>query len=497
MENGEDRNDSQVPAEADDERPSFKTREQVYDRIGTQPDPVGEAPGQGVEAPERGAANGADALDAERETEAAVDLQKHGAKRPTADTDGDGKAKPVYPRPRPSSKVCILSIDGGGVRGVIPSKILTRLEQMLAEKSGDPDARVADYFDLVAGTSAGGILAVTLLAPNEAGRPMFSAAEAGTFFTRHAGTIFPRNKHTVKVWRLVKNVFRPAYRARPLEKLLASYLTTPAGKTLTLKDILRPVLITTYDILHARPLFFFCQRARLSPSHDYLLTDVCRATSAAPALFPPARISSVDQKNRRVCVDGGVIANNPALAAVHHVMANTEDFPTDGPARRSCRDMLVLSIGAGQDETTLEYEQTRKWGMAKWAGALLDVMVFGNANMTHYQLCIAFDSEGARDNYLRIETTRLPKQSKVLDNTHPRNLARLSALADECLTERARYYDPEVGHLVPMGQTNEERLDRFADQLVAERRARLQQQPHRSGLSDGATNVDEARAFEQ
>lgn len=50
-----------------------------------------------------------------------------------------------------------------------------------------------------------------------------------------------------------------------------------------------------------------------------------------------------------------------------------EDFPTGGPARRSCRDMLVLSIGAGQDETTLEYEQTRKWGMAKWAGALLDV----------------------------------------------------------------------------------------------------------------------------
>lgn len=50
---------------------------------------------------------------------------------------------------------------------------------------------------------------------------------------------------------------------------------------------------------------------------------MCRATSAAPALFPPARIESVDRKNRRVCVDGGVIANNPALAAVHHVMANT------------------------------------------------------------------------------------------------------------------------------------------------------------------------------
>lgn len=85
----------------------------------------------------------------------------------------------------------------------------------------------------------------------------------------------------------------------------------------------------------------------------------------------------------------------------------------------------------------------------------------------------------------------------MLDNTHPRNLERLSALADESLRDRARYYDPEVGHLVPIEQTNEERLNWFADQLVAERKSRLQQEPHRSGLSETPSNVDEARAFEQ
>lgn len=56
--------------------------------------------------------------------------------------------------------------------------------------------------------------AVTLLAPNEAGRPMFSAAEAGTFFTQNATTIFPRKKHSFKFWRTVRNIFRPAYRVR-------------------------------------------------------------------------------------------------------------------------------------------------------------------------------------------------------------------------------------------------------------------------------------------
>lgn len=138
MENGEDWNGSQAPASAgDDERPSFKTREQVYDRIGAQADPVGEAPGQGVEAPERGSANGADALDAERETEAAVDLHKYGAKRPTANSDGDGKAKPVYPKPRPSSKVCILSIDGGKGASGSAQPMLRAYHQLCPPLCGD------------------------------------------------------------------------------------------------------------------------------------------------------------------------------------------------------------------------------------------------------------------------------------------------------------------------------------------------------------------------
>lgn len=57
----------------------------------------------------------------------------------------------------------ILSIDGGGIRGVIPAYALTVLEKKLQEKTGDPNARVADFFDLVAGTSIGGILTAVLL----------------------------------------------------------------------------------------------------------------------------------------------------------------------------------------------------------------------------------------------------------------------------------------------------------------------------------------------
>jgi hypothetical protein len=100
-------------AGASEERPSFRTRAHVYNRIGAQPDPVGEAPGQGVAGQEGRRGEGEDALDAEREKEETVDVEQYGDRRPTANNDGDGKAKPVYPKPRPSLKVCILSIDGG------------------------------------------------------------------------------------------------------------------------------------------------------------------------------------------------------------------------------------------------------------------------------------------------------------------------------------------------------------------------------------------------
>ena len=62
----------------------------------------------------------------------------------------------------------ILSIDGGGIRGLIPAQVLTVLETKLQKASGNPDARIADYFDLVAGTSTGGILTCIYLCPDEA-----------------------------------------------------------------------------------------------------------------------------------------------------------------------------------------------------------------------------------------------------------------------------------------------------------------------------------------
>ncbi|VAI92890.1 unnamed protein product [Triticum turgidum subsp. durum] len=97
---------------------------------------------------------------------------------------------PTSPPPRHGRLITVLSIDGGGVRGIIPGTILAFLEQKLQEFDG-PDARIADYFDVVAGTSTGGLVAAMLTAPNDQGRPLFAAKDVNKFYLEHCANIFP------------------------------------------------------------------------------------------------------------------------------------------------------------------------------------------------------------------------------------------------------------------------------------------------------------------
>jgi hypothetical protein len=100
---------------------------------------------------------------------------------------------PRSPPPAYGSIVTVLSIDGGGVRGIIPGTILAFLEAKLQELDG-PDARIADYFDVIAGTSTGGLVTAMLTAPNKEGRPLFAAKDINDFYLKHCPKIFPAKR---------------------------------------------------------------------------------------------------------------------------------------------------------------------------------------------------------------------------------------------------------------------------------------------------------------
>src|ERR1051325_2540088 len=120
----------------------------------------------------------------------------------------------------------ILSIDGGGIRGIIAGHVLIALEQKLQELSNDPSRRIADAFDLIAGTSTGGILTCLYLCPDQnpgkAGRPRFSAAEAVDLYLQHGDNIF--DVSLFKTIESLGGIADEKYSATPLETVLHEYL---------------------------------------------------------------------------------------------------------------------------------------------------------------------------------------------------------------------------------------------------------------------------------
>jgi patatin-like phospholipase/acyl hydrolase len=241
---------------------------------------------------------------------------------------GSGKATPVVPNA--AGKVCILSIDGGSrpADGLLAGAALVRLEASLRRRTGDELARLADFFDVAAGSGAGGVLAAMLVVRGPDGRPRFSAADALAFLLRGWSSS-------------TGGGLRALFRHRP-----------PAGAAfrkvfgdLTLRDAVRPVLVPCYDLGTAGPFLFSRADAVQTPAYDFRLRDVCAATCAGSGGSPAAvEVRSSDGSTRIAAVGGGVALGNPTAAAITHVLNNKREFPL----AVGVEDLLVVSIGSGE-----------------------------------------------------------------------------------------------------------------------------------------------------
>src|SRR5690606_37884676 len=170
----------------------------------------------------------------------------------------------------------ILSIDGGGIRGIIPGMLLVALENRLKRATNDASAAIVDYFDFFAGTSTGGILTALLLCPQDqqSSRPKFSAQEALDLYITHGSDIFQAGFFRRLIAKF--GLLSERYESAPLEHVLDTYF----GET-KLSQLLKPCIITAYNI-ELRKTHFFRQQAAIvrGDARDFLLRDVCRATSA-------------------------------------------------------------------------------------------------------------------------------------------------------------------------------------------------------------------------
>jgi uncharacterized protein len=304
----------------------------------------------------------------------------------------------------------VLSIDGGGVRGLIPATVLARLEQL----TGRP---VHELFDLVVGTSTGGILTLGLTAPGPDGGPRYRAAELIRLYEEESPAIFSRSL-TYRV-RSANGVTNARYPSTGLEQTLTRYFGD-----LRLRDVLGDVLITTYETEIRQPFLIRSRRARSEPGYDFRVRDVARATSAAPTFFPPVRITAADERSWTL-IDGGVYANNPTMVGIVEAMAA---YGQD--------DVLTVSLGTGNRTRPLPYARIRSWGLVQWARPLVDIVFDGVTSTVDFQAAQLGRITDEVQRHARFDVD-LTVASDDLDDTSPANLAALGRLAMALVERRS------------------------------------------------------------
>jgi uncharacterized protein len=306
----------------------------------------------------------------------------------------------------------LLSIDGGGIRGIIPAVILAEIEK----RTGRP---IAALFDLVAGTSTGGILALGLTKPEGGGGPAFTAADLARLYEDEGRTIFSRD-----LWHRIyafENLLEEKWPAKGIEGVLARYFGDAR-----ITDALTELLVTSYDIEHRRPYFFKRDKARGQRDRDWLMSQAARATSAAPTYFEPALLTAGDRDDSLALIDGGVFANNPAMCAYVEAVSL---WPEED-------DFLVLSLGTGELVRAIPYDQARGWGLAKWAQPLLGVVFDGVSDTVDYQLRqLCNDTASTVDAYSRFQVI-LTEGNDDMDDASRTNISALKRLAQNLVLDR-------------------------------------------------------------
>jgi uncharacterized protein len=307
----------------------------------------------------------------------------------------------------------VLSIDGGGIRGIIPAMVLAEIERRTSKTT-------SELFNLVAGTSTGGILALGLTKPGEGGKPEYSAKRLIELYETEGSKIF-----SIPVWHRIHSaggVVEEKYPAKGIEEVAQRYFDD-----VHLAEALTDVLVTAYEIEGRAPWFFKRRHARdpdRREGDNFLMREIARATSAAPTYFEPFLVEG-GPHDKCALIDGGVHSNNPAMCA--YVEARKIHPEED--------DFLVVSLGTGELTRSLPYEEVKGWGLALWAQPILNVVFDGVADTVDYQLReLLSTEEGEARRYYRFQTV-LNIGKDDMDDASATNIQALKTKAKEIISK--------------------------------------------------------------
>jgi uncharacterized protein len=323
----------------------------------------------------------------------------------------------------------ILSLDGGGIRGIVAAKMLTMIEKEINKP-------LNEYFQLIAGTSTGSILAAAIASGRR-------SEEIVNLYKQQSSIIFPyRKRFSLRRLPLIfkHGISAPKYSEAGLIQALQSVF----GNT-TLFDIASPLLLViSFDTVEREPIFFKSWRQDKGYG-NVPLWEVCVCSASAPTYFPAHKLdkrvngtaqdgyskaivlddgaASVDNiynnmqiriidgtgssqtrtikkyvgstrqatvypaweiipdktslysiKSLYSAIDGGVAANNPSSCAVAEALRL--GYPIE--------DIRVLSIGTGERTRVIRFEKAQHWGLIQWAQPLIGILFDGSSEIYEY-----------------------------------------------------------------------------------------------------------------
>jgi patatin-like phospholipase/acyl hydrolase len=347
----------------------------------------------------------------------------------------------------------ILSVNGGGIRGIIPATVLDRIEK----RTGRP---ISSLFKIIAGTSTGAILTAGLTLPDCCGQPAYTAEQMSDLYFKEGPAIFDKNLIR-EGWELFVTG-GAKYLASGIDEVLKKYFG--AAKY---KDQLCKLICAAYEA-QQRQAWFFKNYDENDGARD--TAYVCRASSAAPTYFPPL------QNGENGCfIDGGVAANDPAVCAFAEAILMAK--PGD--------DFLLVSIGTGKYERPYTFQKLSGFRLWDWAGTILDILMDSQPQVANYQLqkilqiqlpedrhemvrkAVNGLQEGHKQRFYSFDT-QLDESTDAMDNAELSNMQKLRALGNAIVDEgQTADFDAMCDRIVAI--VEEEEAQVVADEAAREK----------------------------
>ncbi|BAT96837.1 hypothetical protein LR48_Vigan11g164500 [Vigna angularis] len=368
------------------------------------------------------------------------------------------------PPPNNGNIITVLSIDGGGIRGILPATVLDYLDKALKVK--DPNADLAHYFDVIGGTGTGGLITALLATPSldDPTRPAFTPAQILDFYKENGPHVLNKSRPgngPIFDGEFLHNISREVFKDTRLNQTLTN------------------VVIPTFDIKTQKPVTFSNYKLGRYPYFNALMSDISISASAAPTILPPYYfendgvefnlISGADLSMFSI-LDESLVNGNPTRATVSEALRHNK-----------YSRILVLSLGTGTKETQpdLDVEMAATWSDWEWLIHGITFIDRATTSMTEYYHGSLFQQPAIT--YLRIQEYELDPAHSSLVEVAKENMDGLEETGKELLEEKVKKINLNTFSIEEGVGTNAEALDRLADILYGERQHRLKQKSVEKG----------------